>query len=154
MIIGPTVHAAVTMIDSKKGSMTNRAECAKEHFKNDLKYGAAIAVPAAGVAGAAVYAGLKPNTKVSKGLINIAQKTAKTIGNYLGKIIKKLGGKNIAEKILKNPTKFGAAGLVGAAGLYVITKLVNWANNSGRIDQKYEDSAKIESTTKNVVLDA
>ena len=80
MIIGPTAHAAVTMIDSKKGSMTNRAECAKEHFKNDLKYGAAIAVPAAGVAGAAVYAGLKPNTKVSKGLINIAQKTAKKKG--------------------------------------------------------------------------
>ena len=40
MTIGvATGHAAAIMLDRSKGSMTNRAQCAKEHFKNDMKTG-------------------------------------------------------------------------------------------------------------------
>ena len=53
---------------------------------------------------------------------------------------------------MKNPAKYGAAGVIAAAGLYMLDKLFNYANKQGRIDQKYEDAAKIESSTKNVVL--
>ena len=56
--------------------------------------------------------------------------------------------------MLKNPTKAGVVGLSIAAGFYAIDTLMTWANKKGKIDQKYEDAAKIESQTKNIVLEA
>ena len=147
-----SAHAAATMFDPKKGSMTNRAECAKEHFKNDFKYGMAIGLPTAGVVATAAVARLKPNSSIMKKITSYAAKAANGLGKLFGKVTSKIAPK-LSEKILKNPAKFGVIGLLAAGGVYVLNQVSKWANNAGRIDQKYEDAAKIEGTTKNVVLE-
>lgn len=149
MTIGvATGHAAAIMLDRSKGSMTNRAQCAKEHFKNDMKTGLKLwAVGGAGVG--TVYA-VKNSAKAAK-----AVKTSATyLGKVLGKLATKLGASKLGAKILAHAPKAGVAAIAIAAGAYVLDTIVGHANKAGRIDQKYEDSAKIEATTKNVVLDA
>lgn len=144
---GVTTHAVLTMCDKKKGSMTNRFECAKEHLKNDMKSGLKLAVPAAAVAGAAYVKYAKPASKAQQ----VMTKGLGTIGKALGKVTNKVAPK-FAEKIMKNLAKYGAIGLAVAAGVYALDTISSWSNKKGRIDQKYEDAAKIESQTKNVVL--
>lgn len=124
-----------TFVDGTKGSMTNRAECAKEHFKNNFKYN--LQASALGVAGAAVA--LKPS---------IATKLATGVSKLAGAV----GLNKVAAAIAKNPKKFGLLGL-GAAGVIALTSIVqSHAYKSGQIDQKYTDAAAIETQTKNVVL--
>lgn len=144
---GVTTHAIMTMVDGKKGSLTNRAQCAKEHLKNDVKTGIQLAVPTAGLIGAGYIKSKMPTSKAA----TLITKGFKAIGELFGKVAKKISPKT-AEKIMKNPAKYGAAGVIAAAGLYILDKLLNYANKQGKIDQKYEDAAKIESSTKNVVL--
>ena len=144
---GVTTHAIMTMVDSKKGSLTNRAQCAKEHIKNDLQTGVQLAVPTAGLIGAGYIKTKMPTSKAA----SVLAKGFSAIGKGLGKIANKISPK-AAEKIMKNPAKYGAAGVIAATGLYILGKLFNYENTKGRIDQKYEDAAKIEATTKNVVL--
>lgn len=149
MTIGlATGHAGAIMLDRRKGSMTNRAQCAKEHFKNDMKTGLKLwAVGGAGVG--TVYA-VGNSAKAAK-----AVKTGATcLGKVLGKLATKLGASKFGAKILAHAPKAGMAAIAIAAGAYVLDTIVSHANKTGRIDQKYEDSAKIEETTKNVVLDA
>ena len=152
MTIGvATGHAAAIMLDRSKGSMTNRAQCAKEHFKNDMKTGLKIGTVGAGAVGVAYAA--KHSPKVAKAVTY----GAKTIGKAIGHIAKKVGAKDFATKLLKNPLgqkRLGALAVGIAAGAYVLDTIVGHANKAGRIDQKYEDAAKIEGTAKNVVLDA
>lgn len=149
MTIGlATGHAAVTMLDASKGSLTNRAQCAKEHFKNDVQTGLKVATMGAGTVGVA-YA-VKHSPKAAK-----AAKTGATyLGKGIGKLATKLGASKFGAKILANAPKAGVAAVAIAAGAYVLDALLNHANKAGRINQKYEDAAKIEGTTKNVVLDA
>ena len=148
MTIGvATGHAAAIMLDRSKGSMTNRAQCAKEHFKNDMKTGLKIGTVGAGAVGVAYAA--KHSPKVAKAVTYG--------GKAIGHIAKKVGAKDFATKLLKNPLgqkRLGALAVGIAAGAYVLDTLFNYANKAGRINQKYEDAAKIEGTTKNVVLDA
>ena len=152
MTIGVAIgHAAAIMLDRSKGSMTNRAQCAKEHFKNDMKTGLKIGTVGAGAVGVAYAA--KHSPKVAKAVTY----GAKTIGKAIGHSAKKVGAKDFATKLLKNPLgqkRLGALAVGIAAGAYVLDTLFNYANKAGRINQKYEDAAKIEGTTKNVVLDA
>lgn len=124
-----------TFVDGTKGSMTNRSQCAKEHFKNNLKYN--LPASALGVAGVAVA--FKPS---------IATKFATGIS----KLASAVGLNKVATAIAKNPKKFGLLGL-GVAGALALTSLVqSHAYRAGQIDQKYTDAAAIESQTKNVVL--
>ncbi len=149
MTIGlATGHAGAIMLDRSKGSMTNRAQCAKEHFKNDMKTGLKLwAVGGAGVG--TVYA-VGNSAKAAK-----AVKTGATcLGKALGQLATKLGASKFGAKILAHAPKAGVTAIAIAAGAYVLDTIVSYANKAGRIDQKYEDSAKIEETTKNVVLDA
>lgn len=143
-----TGHSVVSLLDTKKGSLTNRAECAKEHFKNDLNLTVKTALGGAAVAGV-IY---KPNIAV-----NIASTIGSGIvkaGKYIANKLPKLGLKDskFLKDLAKNPTKLGVAGLVIAGGLFVVDTIAKYANKSGRIDQKYEDTAKIEGSTKNVIL--
>jgi hypothetical protein len=148
--VGLGTRLVPTLLDSKKGSLTNRADCAQEHIKNDLKTGVQLGLPAAGVA---VVAMKKPE---------VLTKVATETGKYAGKIGKWLASKmpkggfgtGILNKVLKNPTKAGVIGLIAAGGLYVLNKLVKHAENYGRIEQKYNDTGAIENATKNLVLNA
>ena len=145
-----TMHYLSTLADNKKGSLTNRHQAGVEHFKNDFKTGVLLTVPAIGV----VFA------KETGNLGKIAQGAGKGISKgveLFAKAIQKTKiGKRllmVAEAIGKTPQKAGAIGLLVAGGLYVSKVISKFSYNAGRIDQKYEDSAKIESQTKNVVLE-
>ena len=129
------------MIDPTKGSFTNRSECAKEHFKNNLALNTKMALAGAGGAYVAIK---KPS---------FAVKVAKLVGEGAASIISKIGGKGVAQKIMKNPTKFGAYGLVVAGALWALNTISKHVYKAGQIDQKYTDTAAIESQTKKVVLD-
>lgn len=129
-----------SMVDRSKGSMTNRFDCAKEHAKNNFICTTKLSLAGAG---ATVLAYTKPN---------FAVRAAKFIGQGAAKVATKLGGKGLGAKILKNPTKFGAAGMIAAGALWALNTICKHTYKSGQIDQKYTDAAKIESQTKNVVL--
>lgn len=124
---------AYTMVDKSKGSFTNRAQCAKEQFVNNLKMGAQASL-IAGVPTATVLFAPKASTK-------IATKT--------GELLAKLPG---LKNIIKNPTKAGKIGILTALGIGLYNVVANGIYKAGQIDQKYTDSAKIESQTKNVIL--
>lgn len=138
-------HGAATLFDKNKGSLTNRYENAKEHLKNDLIFGAN--------AGAVVIAAkaLK-TTKAGKMVATGAGKLVGMVLNGASKLINKCSS-SLGKKILKNPTKAGVIGIAAALYLNGLYAFYKFANNKGKIDQKYEDAAKIETTTKNVVLD-
>lgn len=148
MVALTTAHMALTMLDSSKGSITNRALCAKEHAKNDLKTGLKLVTVGAGAVGTAYAA--KHSAKFASGL----KIGATYIGKGIGKLATKLGATKIGAKILANAPKAGLIGVGIAAGAYVLDTVFSYANKAGRIDQKYEDSAKIEKASKNVVLEA
>ena len=143
------IHSTPVLLDPKKGSFTNRVDCAKETFKNDLKYVLSLTVPAAACTTAAI---VKPG---------IFTKTATALGNAAGKVFSKLGSKlgstgvktaQLAQKILKNPAKFGKLGLIAAGALYLADRICKHEYKAGQIDQKYTDSAAVETQTKRVVL--
>ncbi len=143
------VRTGYTLTDRTKGSFNNRVNCAAEHIKNDIKTG----LPIAGVATAAgIIAYKKPG---------IAVKAAKSLGELIGKagkfvaekITKGGFGTGILNKILKNPTKAGAIGLITAGGLWVLNKLFKHSYNAGQIDQKYTDAAILEGQSKNIILE-
>lgn len=155
MIIYGMGHAMRTMADKNKGSLTNRYQCAQEHFKNDLnltlkEYAAATA------AGGAVFAtAAKNGTKAAKFVETVFTKpVGMLIKTGMSKLAKATGASpEVLTKFTKlNPAKLGAAGIFVAAGLSIIGALISHANKRGKIDQKYDDAAKIESQTKNVVL--
>ena len=154
MSIVGTTHYFVTLTDSKKGSLTNRHEAAKEHFKNDLKCELALALPATAAAGAII----SPNTArniaktVGTGICKFGRYIAKNLKNT--KILSNLKNNKLLMKIVKNPTKLGVLGFAAATVLYLNKVASKYSYNRGKIDQKYEDAAKIESQTKNVVLQA
>lgn len=131
------------MVDGTKGSLTNRAECAKEHFKNNLK--ANLTYSVIGGLGGAAIAMPKQTTKL-----------AGKVGGLLGKVLTKMGSKvansKIAQAIIKNPAKAGKLAFI-AAGLGVLMSAIQkHSYKAGQIDQKYTDSAAIESQTKKVIL--
>ncbi len=162
MLTVATAHYLSTLADSKKGSLTNRHQAAKEHFKNDLVLGTTIGIPAvaAGVVAATGKAGVvatKSGSVLSKTYSYLSKALATLGKTKIGKFLKLDGAancfKNIASEIGKNPKKYGAIGLAVFGGLYLINRTAKYCNKAGRIDQKYEDAAKIESQTKNVVLE-
>lgn len=123
-----------TMVDKSKGSFTNRAECAKEHFKNNLAMNTKVAV----LAGGSVLAvAAKPK---------LVTKVATKIGELLAKV-------PLFKKVISNPTKAGKIGLVAAVGLSLLHVIQKHTYKAGQIDQKYTDAAKIESQTKNIILE-
>lgn len=147
-------HYVQTLTDTNKGSLTNRHQAAKEHFKNDLKFGYSIAIPTAAVTVAAMA---RPGliTKVATKSGTMAAKVLDKIATILPKKVTSLkdGITKLANTIMKNPKKAGLIGL-GIVGVsYLLNRGAKYANKAGRIDQKYEDAAKIESQTKNVVLE-
>lgn len=131
---------AFALVDRTKGSMTNRFECSKEHFKNNLT----ASVKATGL-GVAAGAGIIVAAKKPKVYLNIAKK----LGEFMGK-------SKTLTKALPDVLKRGKVGLAVAAGTAFATGLMaliqNHSYKAGEIDQKYTDAAKIESQTKNVVL--
>lgn len=136
-------HPAAVMVDGTKGSLTNRAECAKEHFKNNFQKHLTYGV----IGGTTAAAILMPK---------VTNNVAEFIGKGFGKILRNLGSKiaksKIAQSIIKNPTKAGKYALI-ATGMGIILKTVqDHAYKAGQIDQKYTDSAAIESQTKRVIL--
>ncbi len=139
------VHGVATLFDKNKGSLTNRSEAAKEHFKNDLIFGAQVG--AVGIA-----AKVLNKTKAGKVIATGFGKFAGKLLNGISHLVKK-SSSNIGEKFLKNPTKAGATVIGTTLGLNLLYAIYKFANNKGKIDQKYDDVAKIESTTKNVILD-
>lgn len=129
------------MFDSSKGSMTNRYQCAKEHFKNN--FSAALSGAAIGAAGCA-------------GII-VAKKQPKIYLKVADKLGKLLGKSNTIAKHIPDALKRGKVGLAVAGAIALTGALINaiasHSYKSGQIDQKYTDAAKIESQTKNLVLE-
>jgi len=152
MIIYGMAHSMRTMADKNKGSLTNRYQCTKEHFKNDLNLTLKEYAAATLAGGAAFATAAKGGTKAAKFVETVLTKpVGMMIKGVLFKVAKALGaGTTGITKI--SAAKAGAAGIVLASGLYIINALINHANKRGKIDQKYDDAAKIESQTKNVVL--
>lgn len=139
-----------TLTDKSKGSLNNRVNCVAEHMKNDIKTGVPITVAGA-AAGLVAYK--KPG---------FAVKIAKYIGQGIGKAGKFISeklfkgrglGTGLLNKILKNPTKAGAIGLLAAGGAWVLNKLLKHSYNAGQIDQKYTDAAILEGQSKNIILE-
>lgn len=125
----------LTFVDSTKGSMTNRAQCAKEHFKNNLDRDLKASLIGVGA-----------------GVVAIKPSIATKLGKGISKLAKASGLGKIAAKIAKNPKAYGVAGLAVAGGLALLKLVQDHAYKAGQIDQKYTDSAAIESQTKNVIL--
>lgn len=153
--VGVTARVIPALVDNKKGSLTNRADCAAEKIKNDTSATLKLAVPAGVVAGVAAA---KP------GLLS---KVGMTAAKYLGKGAKALGKlfKNpgnaltkgiskVLTAIQKNPVKYGKIGLAAAAVLYALNTITKHAYDDGKIEQKYNDTGAIENATKNLVLNA
>lgn len=132
---------AYTMVDKSKGSMTNRYECAKEHFKNNFSAN----LKGLGL-GVATGAGIVVAKKQPKVYLSLAKK----LGELLGK------SKTIT-KHLPDVMKRGKVGLAVAAGVALLTAATHitakHSYKAGQIDQKYTDAAKIESQTKNIILE-
>lgn len=124
---------AYTMVDKTKGSLTNRAECAKEHFVNNFSTSLKASALTAGTVGTAVLAP------------KFATKVATKTGGLLAKL-------PFLKNVIKNPTKAGKIGILAAVGLGLYNILAKGIYKAGQIDQKYTDAAAIESQTKNIVL--
>ena len=153
--VGVAANTIPTLIDSKKGSLTNRVDCAAEKIKNDTSATLKLAVPTAAVAGAAIA---KPGL-----LSKVGMKAAKYLGKgakALGKLFKNPSNaltKSISKvltTIQKNPVKYGKIGLAAAAVFYALNTIQKHAYNEGKIEQKYNDTGAIENATKNLVLNA
>ena len=127
--------------DSTKGSLTNRYQCSKEHIKNDLVTTAKSTLTLTAGGAAAV------GTLASKNTILGAKAFTK-----VGKLLQKIGVANLTN--VAKAGKYGILGLIGAATVGTLSYLISKnIYKKGQIDQKYTDSAKIESTTKNVILE-
>lgn len=148
--VGVAARTIPTLLDSKKGSLTNRVDCAKEHIVNDSKAVLETAIPAAGVG---IVAMKKPELLTQ--VANVVGKSIGKAGKWLAAKMPKGGfGTGLLNKVLKNPAKAGGIGLAIAGGLYLINRLCNHARNEGKIEQKYNDTGAIENATKNLVLNA
>lgn len=154
-VAGAAIRTGQTLADNRKGSLTNRADCAAKKVANDTNAVARLALPAGAVA---LTAAVKPGL-----LSKIGLKGAKYLGKgakQLGKLFKNPGNKitqgisKALTAIQKNPKKFGKIGLIAAAGLYALKTITKHAENEGRIDQRYNDTGAIENATKHLVLNA
>ena len=128
-----------TLFDSRKGNMGNRVECATEKYKERLKATAPLFVASAATG---VAIGVKPD---------LAVKTAKAVGTGISKLIGKLPetlkNSKVLTTVAKNPITAGAVA-IGMGVLGIITHISNKLSyTEGRIDQKYEDKAKLQGLT-------
>lgn len=131
------------MVDGTKGSFTNRAECAKEHFKNNFKANLNYGLIGA-TAGTAIA--------FPKATNKIATKVGTAFGKVLGKMGSKIANSKIAQSIIKNPAKAGKLAFVAVGLGYLMNTIQQHAYKAGQIDQKYTDAAAIETQTKRIVL--
>lgn len=150
-IAGATIGVLGTgvsrLFDSKKGSLTNRKECAMEHIKNDFNF---MAKAGTVIGGSALAVNLAPKT-TSK-ILGTVGKGIRKVVEFIGKKAKSPKVANMVNYMAKHPVRAGAAGLALAGGLYLFNSLFKNVMETGKIDQKYDDAAKIESQTKNIVL--
>ncbi len=90
------------------------------------------------------------------GAINTAKAVGKSIGQagkFLAeKVFKKGFGTGLLSKVLNNPAKFGATGLIGGGALWLIKQFSKHAYNAGQIDKKYEQIAEREQDQKFIVV--
>jgi hypothetical protein len=157
MIQPMTIRTATTFADPTKGSFTNKTQCAKEHIKNDMSAALALSVPTAVAVGAVV----KPNLtkKAAKYVGSAFSNATNTLAKWLnktetlkdGKIVKTLG--RIGDFAAKHAKAAGIVGMVAVGAGVVANILINHAFKEGQIDQKYTDAAKIESRSKNIILE-
>lgn len=153
--VGVGARVVPTLLDNKKGSLTNRADCAAEKIKNDANATLKLAVPAGVVAGVAAA---KPGllTKMGQAGVKYLRKGATALGklfkNPTNAVTKAIA--NALNAIKRAPKKYGKIGLTIAAAAYVLSAITKHARNDGKIDQKYNDTGAIENATKNLVLNA
>ncbi len=155
------VHAAQTMNANDKGSLVNRTKCAGEHLKNDLKTGLKVGLVSTLTAGAGMAAYHSPAACVK--VTGKAGQGVATIGKWLGKLnlgktfakaannLEKFGG-----KIMEKAPKYGKFAVLAGIGVLAMSAFTRIAKkqgyNEGKIDQKYEDNAKIEKMTGSIVV--
>lgn len=138
-----------TLADKKKGDISNKLNCLSDHIQNDSQAGLALGVPTGIVAGTAIA---KPSVLTK--LANATGKVIGKLGTFIQKHITKSGltENGFLTKILKNPTKAGAIGLIGAGVAYALNVITKHSEKAGRIDQLYEDKAKLEAASKTTLL--
>lgn len=129
-----------------EGDITNKAKAAGDQLKNNIVYGTAAA--ATGVATVAATHLTAKYNPVKDTLVKIVDGTAKTTGKGLAKLFPKL--KPALQKVGKDFAKIpGLAKAVGAimmAGSSLISIIAHQRiYNSGKIDQKYENLAKLKN---------
>ena len=126
---------------NEKGDIANRIQCAAEQTKN----AAVTGIQAGAVIGATTALGY---------IAKKCPKVAEFLGKGIGKALEWLPVKNKIISAVKNAspkTKVAAAILAPAAALlsYVLGKGIY---QTGQIDQKYTDAAKVESREKGYLL--
>ncbi len=141
-----TAASPILTAITTEGDITNKAKAVGEQAKNSLIYGTATA--ATGVATIAAAKLTAKYNPVKDTLVEIVDGTAKTTGKGIAKLFPKLKpalqkmGKDFA-KIPGFAKAVGAIMLAGSSLMSIIT--CQRLYNSGKIDQKYEDIAKLKN---------
>lgn len=165
--------------DNRKGDIKNRAACAGETLANNAVNTAKSYGIVAGTALAVdTFAGNKVATSfIAKKFPKVAEfgkKVAENVVNSAKKLLDSPVGKKITEKTAgiasKVATKFPQIAEFGKKAIHVLKNnkrtailaagatalfgvLLKWTHKQGRIDQKYEDKAKIDAHNKNHDVD-
>lgn len=144
MGVAPVMYNAC----ASKGSIDDKFNKFGEKTKNNVKHNAgSLATLAAGGAGA--YAINKFADK------NVIVKTGEYLNKgaaWLGKKVNKDWMTKLVDKFSKIPTKYKAIGAVALAALGVVGLINNHKNyEAGKIDQKYEDRAKVQEHFMDIV---
>lgn len=153
-------HSYQTLTADDKGSFVNRTKCTGSHIANDIKYNTL----GAGVIGGGAALGYGVYKKP-----DLAVKGFEKVAKFLGEVGSKLSGAKYAKlskvgaeiekyaaKVIEKLPKYGKAGALAAVGLLTLGALTNVVSkhsyNSGKIDQKYIDQAKLENMTNSVIV--
>ena len=184
-------NVPLQLVDNKKGSMSNRINCAGETLKNNAINGTKSYAIIGGTALAVdTFAG---NKKVAKAVVKTTKSVASNFADKIAtkfpkaasvlnsgakklddvfaklkdtdaakKIVSKADDvlnsgamKNVKSKIagaasklansplVKTLSKNKKLAIIGTGAVALTGVLMKWANEQGRIDQKYEDKAKV-----------
>lgn len=144
MGVAPVVYNAC----NSKGSIDDKFSKFGEKTKNHAKHNAgSFATLVAGGAGA--YAINKFADK------DVIVKTGKYLNDgaaWVGKKVNKEWMTKLVDKFAKMPTKYKLIGGIALAALGVVGLISNHKNyEAGKIDQKYEDRAKIQEHFMDIV---
>jgi hypothetical protein len=137
--ISGNTFALAPLADSKKGPFENRIRCTGEHMGNNIKANLATTATIGGAVGISTLAAKYPS------VANALKIPVDFVKNGISNLLSGSGGKAVKEafstglEFVKNsPTAVKIA-----APLILLGIMFKNYYNAGKIDQKYEDRAKV-----------